>query len=58
MADNKTKRPPEDVLLISLTEDYEVLYWAKRFGVSRRRLIEAVKAVGNSSTKVGEYLKR
>lgn len=36
MADDMTMRAPQDVSLISLSEDYEVAYWTKKFGVSRR----------------------
>jgi hypothetical protein len=30
MADDKTKRAPQDANLISLTEEYEVEYWTER----------------------------
>lgn len=56
MADDKTKRAPQDAKLISLSEDYEVEYWTKRFGVSRDRLAEAIRAVGHSAENVGAYL--
>jgi hypothetical protein len=36
MADDKTKRAPQDAKLISLNEDYEVEYWTRKFGVTRR----------------------
>jgi hypothetical protein len=58
MVDDKTMRAPQDAKLISLTEDYEVAYWTKKFGVRKERLVEAVNAVGDSAEKVGEYLKR
>jgi hypothetical protein len=58
MADDKTKRAPQDAKLISLDEVYEVVYWTKKYGVSRERLAEAVKKVGNSADSVGEELKR
>jgi hypothetical protein len=58
MADDKTKRTPKDAKLICLEEDYEVVYWTKKYGVSRERLTEAVKKVGNSADSVGEELKR
>ena len=41
---------------ISLTEDYEVRDWTRRFGVTEERLREAVAAVGHSAERVGEYL--
>ncbi|MGK2908712.1 MAG: DUF3606 domain-containing protein [Sphingobium sp.] len=58
MADDKTLRSPQDSSRIALGEDYEVEYWTKKFGVSRDKLADAVKAVGNSAEAVGDYLKR
>ena len=52
-----TKRLPRDQF-ISPEEDWEVAYWARKFGVtrkfgvSRERLQEAVEAVGHSAEKV------
>jgi hypothetical protein len=45
-----------DRALISLSEAYEVRYWSKKFKVTPARLKAAVKAVGHSSKKVGDYL--
>jgi len=58
MADDKTLRSPQDSSRVALDEDYEVAYWSKKFGVSRDKLAEAVKAVGNGADAVEEYLKR
>jgi hypothetical protein len=58
MADDKTKRAPQDAKLISFEEDYEVEYWTWKFGVTRERLVEAVRKFGNSAERVGEELKR
>ena len=57
MSDNKTIRGPQDASRISLNEDYEVDYWAGKFGVSREKLAEAIKAVGNSAAAVERHLK-
>jgi hypothetical protein len=56
MADDKTKRAPQDANLISFTEDYEIEYWTEALGVTRERLAEAVRAVGHSAEKVRTYL--
>jgi hypothetical protein len=56
MADDKSKRGPQDAKLISMKEDYEVEYWTKRFGVSRDELAAAVKAVGHSAAAVEKHL--
>lgn len=58
MADDKTLRSPQDRSRVSMEEDYEVRYWAEKFGVSADRLQEAVNRVGNSAAAVEEYLKR
>ena len=58
MADDKTKSGGQDPLRISLSEDYEVRDWSKKFGVTPHELRAAVKAVGNEAAKVEEYLKQ
>jgi len=58
MADDKTKRAPQDAQLISLKEDYEVEYWTRKFGVTTERLVEALQKVGNSAECVGDELTR
>jgi hypothetical protein len=57
MADDKTKTAA-DRKLISLTDDYEVTYWAKKFGVSKERLAEAVRRVGHLVAAVEADIKR
>jgi hypothetical protein len=57
MADNKTKTAA-DRKLISLTDDYEVTYWAKKIGVSKERLAEAVRRVGHLVAAVEADIKR
>jgi hypothetical protein len=46
LADDKTKRAPQDAKLISLEEDYEVQYWTRKYGVTKQRLADGIKAVG------------
>lgn len=58
MADDLTKRGPEDRSRINLSEYYEVQYWTKKFDVSEGMLEAAVKSVGSSAATVEEYLKR
>lgn len=57
MADDKTLRGPQDRSRIALGEDYEVAYWTDKFGVSRERLEEAVRAVGNAADAVERHLR-
>ena len=56
MSDDKNDRGPGDRSRISLEEDYEVRYWAERWGITEEELAQAVKEVGNSASKVAIYL--
>jgi hypothetical protein len=58
MSDDKTKSGSPDRDRINTSEDYEVRYWAEKFGVSHDELKQAVKDSGSNSAKtVEEYLK-
>ncbi len=57
MSDDKTKTGGQDRTRISLSEDYEVRDWAKKFGVTVDDLKAAVKAVGNDAKAVEAHLK-
>ena len=50
MPDNLEKRAPQDQSRISLKEPYEVQFWCDKFNVSKERLSEAVRKVGNSAS--------
>jgi Protein of unknown function (DUF3606) len=52
MADDPSKRGPQDRSRISLGEDYEVRYWCKKYGVTPDVLRAAVEKVGNSAKAV------
>lgn len=58
MPDDKTKKGPQDRNRISLSEDYEVRYWSKKFGVTPEQLRKVVGKVGNSVAAVERELKR
>ena len=57
MADSKKNvgRPDRD--RISLSEEYEVQDWSKKFGVTTEELKKAVKQVGSNAKDVEAYLK-
>ncbi|MGV2589902.1 UNVERIFIED_CONTAM: DUF3606 domain-containing protein [Salmonella enterica] len=57
MSDNKAKTGGQDRSRISLSEDYEVRDWSKKFGVTAEELKQAVHAVGNDAQEVESYLK-
>lgn len=56
MPDDLTKRGQPDRSLINMSEDHEVRYWTKHLGVSREKLEEAVRKVGNSASAVRKEL--
>lgn len=57
MADDKSNSGGQDRTRISLSEDYEVRDWAKKFGVTADELKAAVKAAGNDAKAVEAHLK-
>ncbi len=57
MSDNKTNIGGADRHRISLEEDYELRYWANKFGVSRDELKKVVRQVGDNPQAVEDYLK-
>lgn len=54
--DNLKDRGPQDRNRISLSEDWEVKWWTVSLGVSASQLKGVVAKVGNSASKVKEYL--
>lgn len=58
MADDRTKRGPQDRSRVNTDEDYEVRYWAEKWGVSSEQLKAAVAKVGNSADAVARELSK
>jgi hypothetical protein len=58
MADDKTKRAPQDGQRINISEPYELAYWTEALGVSAEKLRETVKRVGPMANDVREALGR
>jgi hypothetical protein len=56
MADDRNLRGPQDRQRINLSEDYEVTYWSKKWGVSPEQLAEAVRRAGPMSAAVAKLL--
>ena len=56
--DNKENIGSPDRDRINIHENYEVEYWAKKFGVTPDQLKEAVKQAGTTATAVEEYLSK
>jgi len=57
MADDRTKKGPQDSSKINVNEEYELIYWTKRFGVSEQELKRAVSTAGVSVAAVEEYFR-
>lgn len=58
MSDNKNINSKQDRDRISLSEDYEINDWSKKFGVSAEELKRAVKEVGSMAKDVEAYLRK
>ncbi|MFZ4874944.1 DUF3606 domain-containing protein [Janthinobacterium sp. Mn2066] len=56
MSDDLTKRGPQDASKINIHEDWELTYWSKKFGVTKEKLSQAVKAVGVNASAVAKHL--
>lgn len=42
---------------VNLVEPYEVMQWTKEFKCTEAQLRAAIKEVGHSANKIGEYIK-
>jgi hypothetical protein len=58
MAAELRKHGPVDRKNINVNDSWEVTWWCKRLECTEERLNDAVQSVGNSSTRVNEYLKK
>ncbi len=56
MSDDLTKRRPQDALRINVNEPYELNWWSSELGVSKDKIIAAVKAVGVMVKDVKKHL--
>ena len=56
MADDPSKRGPQDRSRIDVTAEHECRYWAKELGVSPEKLKDAVSSVGPMVKNVREHL--
>jgi hypothetical protein len=56
MADDKSKRDFRDRTRINPDEQYEIQYWSERFGVTEKKLNEAIKVAGPMVANVRKQL--
>lgn len=57
MSDDTNNRGEPDRSRISLSEPYELKYWANRFGVTADQLKQAVHQVGSVPSQVEAWLR-
>ncbi len=57
MSDNLKDRGPQDRSRVNVSEDWEVQYWTREFGVNEDQLRKAVQKVGPSADAVRKELK-
>jgi len=56
MADDKSKRGPQDADRVNVNELYEVRYWTEKWGVTEAELRLAVRKVGVMAKDVAKAL--
>jgi hypothetical protein len=56
MADDLTKRRPQDSSKVNVNERWEVDYWTTKWNVTEAQLRAAVKAAGTSAAAVAKHL--
>jgi Protein of unknown function (DUF3606) len=58
MVDDKTNRGEPDRSKVSGSEDYEIDYLARQYGVTREQARDLIRRVGNNRAKLDEAAKR
>mgnify|MGYP003619412218 FL=1 len=58
MADDLKNRGPQDRARVNTTEQWELSYWTKQFGVTEQQLKDAVRAVGPMVVDVQKHLNK
>jgi hypothetical protein len=56
MADDRAIRGSQDRQRINMSENYEVAYWSKKWGISYKELAEAVRKTGPMAAAVAKLL--
>ncbi|WP_407470813.1 DUF3606 domain-containing protein [Xanthomonas campestris] len=55
MSTADANRKPTDMEHVSISEEWELQYWARELGMSEDDLRAAVEEVGNGTTKLRDY---
>lgn len=56
MTDDVKQSAPQDRSVINMTEDWEVQWWCRKWGVTAAQLKAAVAAVGAKTENVAAHL--
>jgi hypothetical protein len=57
MADDLKQRGGRDRARIDVSQEHELRDWSEKFGVTKERLEEAVRAVGDDAQRVEQHLR-
>jgi uncharacterized protein DUF3606 len=49
---------PADAFLVHIQEEWEVIYWCKKFDCNKAELQQAIDAIGNSPVDIKSYFLR
>lgn len=52
---NDQERRPGDMANVNINEEWELRWWARELGFSEDQLKNAVREVGNATTKLRQY---
>jgi len=58
MVDDTKKRQPEDPKRVNINQEWEIVYWCKKWAISREKLLKLVKEVGPMVADILRSLKR
>jgi hypothetical protein len=59
MLDNLWKANKQEDMRINMRQEYEIIYWSRKWGISTLQLENAVKAAGSNSIRaIEEHLRQ
>ncbi len=58
MADDPNLRGGQDRQRINLSQEHEVAYWTRKWGITREQLADAVRKAGSMVSAVARKLKK
>lgn len=58
MTDNTTTLPGNEKPQVSRIDDYEIIYWTDKWGITEQELNNAVGAVGVDAGKIEVWLRK